>query len=127
LIVSDHTPEIGAINRGRGKSLENNAMVLSLQQHFPKSTFKALHLPGFIMPADPISRGEELKHDSLQMQVLERIVKEVKTGRTAFHAFSVRPLFRDNFLTCLDKSNTLPKDEQLKCVLEFVNQDVSGQ
>jgi hypothetical protein len=124
LIVSDHTPEIGAINRRRGKSLENNSMVLSLLKYFPNTVFKALHIPGFVMPADSISRGEQLLDGTTPMKVLEKLIKEVKTGRTAFSAASVRPLSDDYFITVLDNSNKLPKAEQMRAVEEFFSNEV---
>ena len=122
LIVSDHTPEIGAINRRRGRSFENNTMVSNLLKHFPQSRFKALHLPGAIMPADPISRGKPLAADSLELQVLEKLIQTIKTGRTAYSEAEARPIAGDDSLTVLDNSNSYAKHYQIDLALKFIGQ-----
>ena len=122
LVVLDHTPLVIALNRGHGRSNMNNNTVRVLNKAYPESFFKSLHLPGFVMPADPISRGIALHPEGLRQQVLRKINQMVSDGRTGFSFYSKRPISSDAHFHRLDFANRLSRAEQTECLASWLGE-----
>jgi len=113
LLVLDHTPAVAAVNRGHGKSRDNNEMVHRLALAFPRVAFKAIHIPGWLMPADPISRGKQLQEGGLRVRVLRKLTQSVETGETGLNFFSRRPICENRDLNRLDYNMIHSRETQL--------------
>lgn len=121
LIVSDHTPAVAAINRGHGKSRENNNMMMCLKSAFPSSTLRSLHIPGWMMPADPISRGVHLIENGLRDRVMKKYIDMVRTGETGFTFCEPRPCSTNIAFARLDNCELGSKDDQIESCSLLLN------
>jgi hypothetical protein len=120
LIVSDHTPAVAALNRGHGKSKENNDMVQALATTFPNAAFRSIHLPGWLMPADPISREEPLTKNGIRSAVLNRFLNLIQTGGTGLKGGEKKAVFNCLGLIPLDYQSDRSRLFQAKCLSEFL-------
>jgi hypothetical protein len=122
LVILDHTPAVVAVNKGHGRSFMNNTMVNSLHHAFPGVSFKAIHIPGWVMPADPISRGVQLAEGGLRKALMLKLVQSINTGETGFSYYVSRPASTDPKLSRIDFANRLSRDEQEQCIAALLDE-----
>jgi len=113
LIVTDHSPWVGAVNRGWAKGYFLNAAIGRLSVALPDVQFRSIHMSGKLHVNDDTSRGAETV--TWKLHLAKKLCEAVFRGLTTMNPYrqSVK-VFKASVLNLSVEDDESPEDAALR-------------